>query len=366
MRVALLSGSGGWHVDRLRAALEELGASVRRAPIQALVARVGRTPALSGGSVALDGMDAAVVRVLPRGSLDQMIFRVDALRVLARSGVRVVNPAGAVERTVNKHLASALLEEAGLSTPATVVTERREDAMEAFRAFGDVILKPLFGSNGRGMVRIREEEVAHRVFGALERERAVYYVQRTVPHEGRDVRVFVVGGRVVASAERRAEGWRTNVARGGAMTAIDLPPPWREAALRAAEAVDVEYGGVDLLPARSGELFVTEVNGIPGWKGLQQTTGTDVARAVADHVLHGPDAAADEGERAGRSREMSDHARDEGGGEPSTAERFRRRIGELEDRLESSDDEREREALRRDIEHLRAGLRAVEGAGGDG
>lgn len=287
MKVAVLSASEGWHVERLRRALGERGAETARVPVQTLVARVGLAPAVSSGSVALDAVDAAVVRVIPRGSLDQMIFRVDALRQLARTGVRVVNPAGAIERTVNKQLASALLEEGGLATPRTVVTERREDAMEAFRTFGDVVLKPLFGSNGRGMVRIREEEVAHRVFGALERERAVYYVQETVPHDGRDVRALVVGDRVVAAAERRGEGWRTNVARGGTMTAFELPPTWEETALRAARAVGVEVGGVDLLPARSGEVHVTEVNGIPGWRGLQATTETDVAGAVADHVLRG-------------------------------------------------------------------------------
>lgn len=367
MNVAVVSGSEGWHVRQLRRALEERGARVRRVPVQALVARVGAAPRLSSADEALDDMDAAVVRVLPRGSLDQMIFRVDALHLLGRAGVRVVNSARAVERTVNKHFASGLLDQAGLPTPRTVVAERREDAMEAFRDLGDVVLKPLFGSNGRGMVRIREEEVAHRVFRALERERAVYYVQETVPHGGRDVRAFVVGDRVVAAAERRAEGWRTNVARGGTMRAFDLPADWEEMALRAAAAVGVEYGGVDLLPARSGEVFVTEVNGIPGWKGLQGTVEIDVAGTVADRVLEGAGAA---GPREG-GREVSDEASDGGGDSggdeaSSPAERFRRRIAELEDRLESTDDDAEREALRRDVEHLRAGLRAVERSGDGG
>lgn len=336
MKVVVVSGSEGWHVRELRRALEDRGARVRRVPVQALVARVGDRPRVSSGPTALDEADAVVVRVIPRGSLDQVIFRVDALRQLARLGVRVVNPAPAIERTVNKHYTSALLEEAGLPTPATVVAERREDAMEAFRTFGDVVLKPLFGSNGRGMVRIREEEVAHRVFRALERERAVYYVQETVDHEGRDVRAFVVGEQVVAAGERRAEGWRTNVARGGEMRRFDLPSDWETTALRAAEAVGVEYGGVDLLPATSGEVFVTEVNGIPGWRGLQGATGTDIAGAVAARVTRGGD------------------------GADSTADRFRRRIGELEERLDATADAGEREALRRDIEHLRAGLRVVE------
>jgi glutathione synthase/RimK-type ligase-like ATP-grasp enzyme len=74
-----------------------------------------------------------------------------------------------------------------------------DDAMAAFRAMKDVIVKPLFGSNGRGIVRVSDEEIAYRVFRALELERAVYYVQETLPHEGRDLRVFVVGKKVLAA-----------------------------------------------------------------------------------------------------------------------------------------------------------------------
>lgn len=292
MRVAVLSSSGGWHVRRLREALEARGAEVTRVPVNELVARVGPAPGVSAGGVGLDRLDAVLVRLVPRGSLDQMIFRMDALHRLGRTGVPVVNTAGAVERTVDKYYTSSLLHEAGIPTPPTVVAERMSDAMEAFRAFGDVVLKPLFGSNGRGMVRIREEEVAYRVFRALERERAVYYVQRTVDHGGRDVRAFVVGERVVASGERRADGWRTNVARGGRMRAFDLPPEWEALALRAARAVGVDYGGVDLLPGPSGEVYVTEVNGIPGWKGLQGCTDVDVAGAVADLAVARASAAA--------------------------------------------------------------------------
>jgi RimK family alpha-L-glutamate ligase len=156
--------------------------------------------------------------------------------------------------------------------------------MAAFAAMGDVIVKPLFGSNGRGMVRVSDEEIAYRVFRALELERAVYYVQEALPHEGRDLRAFVVGERVVAAAWRSAPGWRTNVARGGKATKADLSPALEQMSVRAARAVGADYAGVDLLPTTSGEVHVLEVNGIPGWRGLQDTTDVDVAAAVVEHL----------------------------------------------------------------------------------
>jgi RimK family alpha-L-glutamate ligase len=143
---------------------------------------------------------------------------------------------------------------------------------------------------GLGMVRVSDEDVAFRVFRALDAIRGVYYLQRAIDHDGRDVRAFVVGGRVVGAIERHAPepdgraGWRTNVSRGGRARALELPQPWRDAAVRAARAVGADYAGVDLLPARDGTVYVLEVNGIPGWRGLQQATSLDVAGAIVDHL----------------------------------------------------------------------------------
>jgi RimK family alpha-L-glutamate ligase len=156
--------------------------------------------------------------------------------------------------------------------------------MTAFRALGDVIVKPLFGSGGHGMVRVSDEEIAHRVFRALDLERAVYYLQEALPHEGRDLRAFVVGDRIVAAAWRRADGWRTNVSQGARVESAVVPPEWHELCVRAAQAVAAEYAGVDLLPLPDGRVFVLEVNGIPGWQGLQSVTDVDVAGAIVERL----------------------------------------------------------------------------------
>jgi RimK family alpha-L-glutamate ligase len=116
--------------------------------------------------------------------------------------------------------------------------------------------------------------------------RAVFYIQRVIQHDGADIRAFVVGNRVVAAIERRSTSgdWRTNVSLGGNARAIELSPEQTDAALRAARAVCADYAGVDLLRSRDGTLYVLEVNGIPGWSGVQQTTSADVAGAIIDHL----------------------------------------------------------------------------------
>ncbi len=286
MRIAILAARQGWHTEELCRALAERGHEGRVLPYEALVARLGgAAPALSVAGEDLGGCAAVLARIIPAGSLEQVIFRVDALHTLEERGIPVINSPRAIERTVDKLWTSALLERAGLPVPETVVCEHPDEALAAFRALGDVIVKPLFGSMGLGMVRVTTEEMAFRVFRTLETIRGVYYVQRAIDHEGCDVRAFVVGDRVVGAIERRAAGWRTNIARGGQARAITPSGPWAELALRAARAVGADYAGVDLLPAPDGTVYVVEVNGIPGWRGLQQATSSDVAAAIVEHCL---------------------------------------------------------------------------------
>jgi RimK family alpha-L-glutamate ligase len=232
----------------------------------------------------LEGCDAVIVRGIPRGSLEQVIFRVDALHALVARGVTVVNGPRALERTIDKFLASALLARAGLPTPRTIACERRDDALEAFDELGgDVIVKPLFGAMGAGMTRVDDRDVAYRVFHALELERAVYYLQETLPAD-RDLRAFVVGGRVLAAIERVGEGWRANLARGAQARPTELSAEQERLCLAATEALGADYAGVDLL----GD-HVLELNGIPGWHGLQHATGADVAAALVAHLESEPD-----------------------------------------------------------------------------
>ena len=267
-------------------ALEERGIPADCFPITRLVAKIADEPRVRVLEEVLEGYDAIIVRGIPGGSLEQIIFRVDALHRLECLGVRVVNSARTIERTVDKYYTSALLEDAGIPTPRTVVTERFDEAMEAFRGLGgDVVVKPLFGSEGRGMVKVCDEDAAYRVFRALELGRYVFYLQEFIPHANWDIRAFVIGGEVVAAMVRRAEGWKTNVARGANVEPLELSEELRELSLRASAVLEAEYAGVDILKAEGGGYYVTEVNGIPGWSGLQSTTSVDIAGRIVEHVV---------------------------------------------------------------------------------
>jgi len=280
MHVAILSGGNGWHVRDLQRAAAQHGYSTALVDFRRISAGIATD------HHPFADCDAVLVRTMPPGSLEQVVFRMDVLQRLQAAGKRVLNPPLALEICIDKYLATARLEAAGLRVPPTIVCQDSDQALEAFaRLGGDVVVKPLFGSEGRGMVRVNDPEVAWRTFRAVERAQAVLYLQQFIPHPGWDLRVFVMDGRVLTAMRRYAkEGWRTNVAQGGKGEAVRVTAEEERLALAAARACGTVMAGVDLLPGPDGALHVLEVNAVPGWRALAPVTGIDVAGEIVQFL----------------------------------------------------------------------------------
>jgi len=290
--VALVSGIG-WHVADLKRAASQLDIVLHAVPFPQVSASVGlgkpllapcpgKMPArIESGGFDLTAMDGVLVRMMPPGSLEQVVFRMDALHRLAALGVPVLNPPRAVEAAVDKYLTLALLEGASLPVPPTWTGQSATEALAAFDVLGgDVVVKPLFGSEGRGLMRIGDKELAWRTFHALERLGSVLYLQRVVRHPGHDLRVFVLRGSVLGVMRRHASPgeWRANVSLGARAESCRLDPEAERLALAAARAVGAELAGVDLIhDLDRGCLVVIEVNAVPGWRALASVTGIDIA-----------------------------------------------------------------------------------------
>ena len=149
---------------------------------------------------------------------------------------------------------------------------------------GDVVLKPLFGGEGRGIARLSDRALAERTFSLLVGLGAVLYLQEFIRHPGYDVRVLLVGSRAYGMRRVNSLDWRTNISRGATAEPLELTADLVELARRSATAVGVCLAGVDLLLGPDGQWRVIEVNAIPGWQALGRTLGVDVAAAVLDFV----------------------------------------------------------------------------------
>lgn len=284
MRIAILASPKSWYLADLRRAAEARH-EIIAASFPQLFASTGLSQECiaSGDALNLRDCEAVLVRTMPPGSLEQVVFRMDALARLERLRVPVVNPPRSIEAAVDKYLATSRLHDAGLLVPRTIVCQSVDEAMVAFAQLGsDVVVKPLFGAEGRGITRLNDEALALRAFKMLAQWGAVLYLQEFVPHEGYDLRVLKVGRRYFGMRRSNCHDWRTNVSRGATASPLELTPEWIELAERAAAAVGAPVAGVDLLPAADGRLFAIEVNAVPGWQALSRALQVDIAQAVLE------------------------------------------------------------------------------------
>jgi len=231
--------------------------------------------------------DAVHVRTMSAGSFEAITKRLGVLHALAKLGVAVWNDAPAIERCVDKSMTSFLLARAGLPTPPTWTLESLSAArvlVEREASRGPLVLKPLFGAQGKGLRLVKRSED----LPGPEEVAGVYYLQRFQPNgteDFRDYRLFVLRGRVIAAMMRRAPTWITNVKQGGEPVAVARDPEMERLAVAAAEAVGAAIAGVDVLVAADGAPTVLEVNSMPAWSGLQKVSKRNIAEAIASALM---------------------------------------------------------------------------------
>ncbi|MFQ6065526.1 MAG: RimK family alpha-L-glutamate ligase [Candidatus Bathyarchaeia archaeon] len=287
MKIGIITrDKDGWCSTQLRRAMKKRNITPLCFSFPQLLARVKYPPKASVGETdVLRDLSALVTRPIGRGSLEEIIFRMDLLHRLERLGMLIINPPLAIERSVDKYCALALFEEHGLPVPRTAVTESPEEALKAFSELGgDVVVKPLFGSRGVGSTRVSDPEVARRVFRAVSFYHGVLYLQEFVPHGSSDIRAFVIGNHVVASMRRVAETWKTNVSLGAKPVACRLDGESENLAVEAAGTIGCKVAGVDILEGPEGPVII-ELNSQPGWRGLQSVTEMNIADEIVGYIL---------------------------------------------------------------------------------
>ncbi len=205
-------------------------------------------------------------------------------RYLEALGIPVVNRPGVIETCGDKWATSTALARAGLPQPKTALLTDREEALRLMEAWGyPVVVKPVIGSWGRLLAKVTDRAAAEallehkEVLGGFQHQ--LFYVQEYIEKPGRDIRVFVVGGKAIAAIYRYSAHWITNTARGGEAQNCPLTPEIGELAERAAQAVGGGVVAVDLLESPRG-LLVNEVNHTMEFKNSVHTTGVDIPGAI--------------------------------------------------------------------------------------
>ncbi len=302
MRVGVLGSPTGWYMRDLQRAAEALPEN-RATSIDSLSfaklsvwSQQTETPHASSWtqstdestkseSTNLSDYDAVLVRTMPLGSVEQIVFRMNTLHVALSAGVQVLNPPRCLEIAIDKWLTLDIARQSGIETPRTICCQTREDALLAFEMLGrDCIVKPIFGGEGRGIVRVTDADMAWRVFSTLEQLQSVIYIQEFLVSQGYDLRLLVVGDELFCVRRENHGDWRSNVSRGG--QAIPHEPTFEQIsiAFRACKAIQGWMIGVDILPTIDGRNVLLEVNAVPGWRATAAALNVDMAQLVLNRL----------------------------------------------------------------------------------
>ena len=227
----------------------------------------------------------ALVRGFGAAATQKIFFRLDILNAMEEYGLKLINSRESLEIASDKFLTSLYLERHNIPTPRTIVCENSNDALSAFKDLGkDVVLKPLYGSRGIGIVRISDLGFAENVIYSLAQLNEVFYLQEFIKHNNRDIRVLVLGDKAIAGMYRVSNNWKTNIHSGATMERIELTEDLKRLAIKAAKVTKTEIAGVDIVESEKG-LLVLEVNSIPGFSALQKVCDTNLAEEIVSYFL---------------------------------------------------------------------------------
>ncbi len=286
LRVAILSrGPRLYSTRRLVEEANALGCSIDILDPMKLSVTVGN----DGRRILHEGWNVEVDAVVPRIGYSITEHGVAIVPQFERMGTFVANSSDGIHNSRDKLHAAQVLSANHIPVPTTALVRDWRDVERAIRQVGGVpcVIKAPEGTQGTGVYLAHTEreasEIAWKVLEDTDRVLVQEYIQES---HGRDVRVLVVGGKVVAAMRRRAHGreFRSNFHLGGSVENIDLPDDFARIACKAARLLGLDVAGVDLLESARGPLLL-EVNSSPGLEGIEKASGVNVAGHIMAHVV---------------------------------------------------------------------------------
>ena len=283
LRIAILSrGPKLYSTCRLKEAAEARGHEARVLNTLSCSIEVAHgSPRLYYKNNVLSSYDA----VIPRIGASITFFGTAVVRQFEQMGVFCVNPSHAISVSRDKLRALQVLSRHQVGIPTTLFVRHVSEIIPGIERMGGppVVVKLLEGTQGIGVILADSTKVAEAIIETLAgpAKMSVLLQQFVVESKGRDIRAFVVGGRVVAAMRRTASGgeFRSNIHRGGSAEVVELDDEYKRVAVHAAQVMGLRVAGVDLLEGKDGPVLM-EVNSSPGLEGIETATGVDVAGEI--------------------------------------------------------------------------------------
>lgn len=223
--------------------------------------------------------------IIPRCGSETSYFTLAVLRHFERQGVAIANSPAAIESVADKLHTLQVVAGAGLPVPKTILGKFPVDVNLVERELGfPVVVKKLKGTRGNGVVLCRDrsqfDDLANLLDGAANGADFLFQQYIRASH-GRDVRVLVINGQIVAAMERQSAdgGFKSNISLGGHGRPFPAPPEMADLALKVTRALNLDIAGIDILFDEHG-YRVCEANSAPGFQGLERACGLDVPAVI--------------------------------------------------------------------------------------
>lgn len=244
------------------------------------------------------------VQILHRGeifpTIDALIARpnilwdadikLSLLKQFSLRGVKIFNSYESIIKAKNKIRTFQILQSAAIPVPSTIVLENMrllDDVLQDFSEF-PLIIKDPFGTYGTGVIIAESKRSLRSIleYLSLISWNKQFIIQEFIKEaDSRDIRVFVVGGKVIAAMQRKARGdeFRSNAERGGECSIVEIPQSYKQIAIDSTKILGLDIAGVDIIESHDGPK-VLEVNANPGFKALEKVSGINVARKIVEFV----------------------------------------------------------------------------------
>ncbi|ABE52197.1 tetrahydromethanopterin:alpha-L-glutamate ligase [Methanococcoides burtonii] len=265
---------------------------------------IGESLSLQIADRDLQQLDVIIVRDVGAGGFDGVSFRFDVLRQLEQEGVPIINSPVSIQNAANKYYASSLMAKAGLPIPKTMVVQDTGNALNILDRMEDAVIKPIFGYKGKDIVRIKDGTIINNdgttndselegTIDAILEQRGMLYIQEYIANPGRDIRAFVVNGKVIAAIYRTApEGaWINNLSQGGNESRCELSSYQIELCIKASRSVGTYFAGVDLIEELNGsnngngdKSLILEINATPSVAGIYKAWGINAAKYIIKNI----------------------------------------------------------------------------------
>ena len=227
--------------------------------------------------------DVVITRPSILRNVDLHIALIEQMQM---AGILLFNEYEPILRAKNKVSTMQILDHYGIPIPKTVFVMRPDDLKQSAKLVGGfpLIVKQPVGSFGAGVTIVESMRALKSV---LLWDRPMYLLQQYVKYsKGKDIRIFVVNGKVVGSMMRSAQKgeFRSNIELGGEGRPVDITEDEVSIALRAVQALGLNYGGVDIMRGKNGPV-VLEINANPGFKALEAATGVNIAGGIVEYAV---------------------------------------------------------------------------------